>query len=50
MSCTESKPRTGTLITGGFRLLDQDGNVVAEGDMPDLPRTVELVEFREIGT
>lgn len=40
--------KTGTLVTGGFRLLDNDGNVIKEGHLPDSPRVEVPVEFSEV--
>lgn len=40
--------RTGTLVTGGFRLLDSDGRVIKEGHLPNSPRVEMPVEFSEV--
>lgn len=40
--------RTGTLVTGGFRLLDADGTVIKEGHLPDSPRVEVPVEISEV--
>lgn len=40
--------RPGTLVTGGFRLLDADGKVIKEGHLPNSPRIEMPVEFSEV--
>jgi hypothetical protein len=40
--------RRGTLVTGGFRLLDEHGRVVKEGHLPDSPRVEVPVDFSEV--
>lgn len=40
--------KRGTLVTGGFRLLDEHGNVIKEGHLPDSPRVEVPVDFSEV--
>lgn len=42
------KGNTGTLVTGGFRLLDSDGRVIKEGHLTNSPRVEVPVEFSEV--
>lgn len=43
-----NRPQRGTLVTGGFRLLDEHGQVIKEGHLPNSPRVEVPVEFSEV--
>lgn len=45
---TVSTTKRGTLVTGGFRLLDEHGTVIKEGHMPDSPRVEVPVDYSEV--
>jgi hypothetical protein len=40
--------KNGTLVTGGFRLLDADGRVIKEGHLPTSPRVEVPIEYSEV--
>jgi hypothetical protein len=42
------RSQRGTLVTGGFRLLDEHGNVIKEGHLPNSPRVEVPVDFSEV--
>lgn len=42
------RSKRGTLVTGGFRLLDEHGTVIKEGHLPDSPRVEVSVDFSEV--
>jgi hypothetical protein len=43
-----STQKSGTLVTGGFRLLDSEGRVIKEGHLPDSPRVEVSVDYSEV--
>jgi hypothetical protein len=48
MGDTMADKKIGKLILGGFRLVDGDGNTIAEGATPEYPRTEVPVEIRSV--
>lgn len=42
------RTQRGTLVTGGFRLLDEHGTTIKEGHLPDSPRIEVPVDFSEV--